>query len=103
MQFEDLLLVPLPGEQSVDAQLVNTIENNDMTFFDFRGLASRTNGHYPDGYHMDSAAADIYSRAIAEAFAQRFRSMFTTTKSRMPSMENKGALLESHGRTPSLP
>ena len=62
-------LMPLPDEQSLDPRLVQTIESAGMTFVDLRGLVSRTRGHYPDGYHMDAAAADIYSRAVADALA----------------------------------
>ncbi len=59
-------LMPLPDEQSLDPRLVETIESAGMTFVDFRDLAVHTKGHYPDGYHMDAVAADMYSRAVAE-------------------------------------
>ncbi|MDY0171047.1 MAG: hypothetical protein RBS80_31195 [Thermoguttaceae bacterium] len=64
-------LMPLPGEQSLDANLVKTIESRGMTFLDLRDLASHTEGHYSDGYHMDAVAADIYSRAVADALTER--------------------------------
>ena len=95
-------MMPLPGGQSVDTKLVETIESNNMTFFDLRELASRTEGHYPDGYHMDAVAGDIYSRAVAEALAERHPGMFTATESILPSAQNELASPESlkHTQTP---
>lgn len=63
-------LMPLPGEQPLDLRLVETIESAGMTFGDCRGLRVRTQGHYPDEYHMDPTAAGIYSRAVAVALAR---------------------------------
>lgn len=96
-------MIPLPGEQSVDTKLVETIESNNMTFLDFRELASRTEGHYPDGYHMDAVAADIYSRAVAEALAERLPNLLTTTKTRRPPVQNELASPESLKHTPIPP
>ncbi len=62
-------LMPMPGEQSLDPRLVETIESGGMTFVDCRSLRASTKGHYPDGYHMDPVAAVIYSRAVADAMA----------------------------------
>jgi len=70
-------MIPLPGEQSLDIALAETIESNGMTFCDFRDLSSLTSGHYPDGYHMDPVAADIYSRALADAVAARIPDLLT--------------------------
>lgn len=66
-------LMPLPNEQSLDPRLVNVIDSHQMTFLDLRNLASQTKGHYPDGYHMDSEAADIYSRAVAVALSKHLK------------------------------
>ncbi len=64
-------MMPLPEPQEVDMKMVKTIESSGMTFLDLRGLKAKTRGHYPDGYHMDSVAADLYSRALADAVAVR--------------------------------
>jgi hypothetical protein len=69
-------LMPLPSEQSLDPELVRTIESGGMTFLDLRELICQTEGHYPDGYHMDSVAADIYSRAIADALTTQSPKLF---------------------------
>jgi hypothetical protein len=63
--------IPIPGTPILDEQLPREIEQGSMTFIDFRALYERTQGHYPDNYHMDSFAADIYSRAVADALAER--------------------------------
>ncbi len=69
-------LMPLPSKQSLDAKLVETIRSDGMSFFDFRDLSAQTRGHYPDGYHMDEVAADIYSRALADEFSEQFPEVF---------------------------
>jgi len=82
-------MMPLPGEQFLDVKLVETVKSNNMIFLDFRELASLTRGHYPDGYHMDPVAADIYSRAVASALAERHLDMFIARPSRLPSGHNE--------------
>jgi len=69
------VFVLMPGEhsESLDPKLVETLQKNGMVFLDLRYLLPQVDGHFPDGYHMDSMAANIYSRTIAGALHERLR------------------------------
>jgi hypothetical protein len=68
--------MPIPGTQLLDERLVERLNESSMIFVDLRTLIENTRGHYPDSYHMDETAADIYSRAVADELARRLPAMW---------------------------
>ena len=67
------ILMPHPGYQSLDPELLRVLADGEALFVDLHGLSARVEGHFPDGYHMDAMAADLYSRAAADAVSGELR------------------------------
>jgi hypothetical protein len=65
------VLMPHPTYRDLDPALKRAVEQTDAWFVDLRDLYPRVKEHFPDGHHMDVLGAEIYSRAVADAVADR--------------------------------
>jgi len=57
--------MPLPRIRPLDPNLARTVRAGGMTFIDARQIAGIESGSFQDGYHLNDAGAERYSRFIA--------------------------------------
>ncbi len=67
--------MPLATKYSVDPQLKNVIEEAGMKFIDARKVDGLKPKLFPDGFHMNSEGAAIYSRYLARTLAGPLKSI----------------------------
>jgi hypothetical protein len=53
--------MPLPSKYNIDAEVLDLIKMNGMTFIDARNIPGITEKQYSDGYHLNREGAIIYS------------------------------------------
>jgi hypothetical protein len=63
-----LVAMPVPTPYELDADLVATAERTGAVLLDCREISELTREMFPDGLHMNAAAAEIFSRRLALEF-----------------------------------
>ena len=68
-----LVAMPIPSSYQIDPVVIRKAQAAGVRLIDARNLPTLTREDFPDGYHMGSRAAQIYTRFLAESLAGPFR------------------------------
>ena len=68
-----LVAIPIPSNYEIDPAVIRKAHAAGARFIDARNLPSLTREDFPDGYHMGSRAAKLYTRFVAERVANTLR------------------------------
>jgi hypothetical protein len=60
---------PVGKSYEMDRDLEQLLRKNDVSLIDVRKVAGITPANFPDGYHMDEAAAQLMTRAVSNQVA----------------------------------
>lgn len=59
--------VPLPDAYQVPEPVLHVLAETNTPFHDFSALQGITPGQFPDGYHLDEAGSEIFTRALLDS------------------------------------
>ena len=66
-----VIAVPVGKAYAIDPRLLKLLESNQVSLIDARNIAGITANSFPDGYHMDEAAARLMTRLVVEQLSDQ--------------------------------
>ena len=68
-----LVAMPIPFQYEIDPVVIQKAQAAGARFIDARDLPTLTGKDFPDGYHMGTRAAEIYTKFLAEQLSGTLR------------------------------
>lgn len=68
-----LVAMPIPSRYEIDPVVVRKAQAAGAQLIDARELPTLTGEDFPDGYHMGTRAAEIYTKFVAEKLSETLR------------------------------